>query len=121
MNWRQFKQQPEGFKGLKGFKPPEDTPLKPLKPLKPAEGDLKIAAPDTARPHLRRRVDEALAEVDRMGRPWPLRFLADLPAEDRQRLRELEAAVDQAALSGDEAVTDTLLTEWRTLLLRHLN
>lgn len=41
MSWRQFKEQPEGFKGLKGFKGVESEGLKPLRPLKPAEEEMK--------------------------------------------------------------------------------
>ena len=70
---------------------------------------------------LHRMVGEALAEVDRLGRPWPLRFMANLPAEDRRRLRGLEAAIDAAVISNNAAALPDLLTEWRRLLLSKLN
>lgn len=70
---------------------------------------------------LYRMVGEALAEVDRYGRPWPARFLVDMPATDRDRLRELEAAIDQSVLTGDTLTLPSLLTEWRALLLRRLH
>lgn len=70
---------------------------------------------------LHRMVGEVLAEVDRLGRPWPTRFLVDMPAEDRDRLRGLEQRIDAAILSGDGVALGELLTEWRALLLRHLH
>lgn len=70
-------------------------------------------------PH--RLIGEALAEVDRLGWPWPLRFLADLPAEDRQRLRGLEQEIDAATVTSDAGKLAGLLNECRILLLRHLN
>lgn len=70
---------------------------------------------------LRLMVGEALAEVDRLGRPWPVRFLADLPAEDRNRLREIEKNIDSAVLAGDAVKVAGLLEEWRVLLLRRMN
>lgn len=117
MSWRNFKRHPEGFKGLKGFKPAEHPPIKPLEPLKPAGEDLQNAEP----PDLQRMVGEALAEVDRLGRPWPARFLVDMPVEDRDQLRELEKRIDAAVISGDAVRLAGLLDEWRALLLRHLH
>lgn len=70
---------------------------------------------------LHRLVGQTLAEVDRIGRPWPARFLANLPAEDRQRLRELERDIDVAVLNGNAGVLIDSLNEWRELLLRYLN
>jgi hypothetical protein len=66
---------------------------------------------------LHRLVGQTLAEVDRIGRPWPARFLANLPAEDRQRLRELERDIDVAVLSGHKNTLTGFLEEWRELLL----
>lgn len=117
MDWRNFKRPPEGFKGLKGFKPPEDTPLEPLKTLKPAGDDLQNAEPS----NLWRMVGEALAAVDRLGRPWPARFLVDMPAEDRDQLRQLEQGIDQAVIEGDGVRLAGLLDEWRALLLGRLH
>jgi hypothetical protein len=66
-------------------------------------------------------VGEALAAVDREGRPWPARFFTSLPAEDRARLRELERQIDQAVLTNDAEALPDLLTEWRHLLLSKLH
>lgn len=64
---------------------------------------------------------EILTEVDRLGRPWPRRFLIDMPAADRDQLREVEAAIDAAVISGAREKLDELLAEWRGLLLSRLN
>lgn len=66
-------------------------------------------------------VGESLAEVDRLGRPWPSRFLLDMPAADQGRLREIEAAIDAAVIGGSREKLDDLLAEWRELLLNRLN
>jgi len=70
---------------------------------------------------LHRILGEALAEVDRLGRPWPARFLADMPAEDRDQLRELERQIDAAANGNDPGLLAGLLDAWRALLTRHLH
>ena len=70
---------------------------------------------------LHRMVGEALAAVDREGRPWPVRFFASLPAEDRERLRTLERDIDQAVLNNDAMALPGLLNEWRALLISRLN
>ena len=70
---------------------------------------------------LHKLVGEALAEVNRQGRPWPVRFFASLPAEDRERLRTLERDIDQAVLNNDAMALPGLLNEWRALLISRLN
>ena len=70
---------------------------------------------------LHRMVGDYLAEVDRLGRPWPARFLVDMPAEDRDQLRELERQIDVAADGRDTVKLTGLLDAWRALLLRHLH
>lgn len=66
-------------------------------------------------------VSEVLVEVDRLGRPWPARFLADMPPLERERLRELERGIDAAVLANSSAVLSNLLNDWRQLLLSRLN
>jgi len=70
---------------------------------------------------LHRMVGEALAEVDRQGRPWPLRFLADLPQADRDKLRELEREIDAAVIAGEAVKLAGLLDAWRALLMLHIH
>lgn len=70
---------------------------------------------------LHRMVGEYLAEVDRLGRPWPARFLVDMPAADREQLLELELSIDKAVLTGDAVAVAELLDAWRALLRRHLH
>lgn len=60
---------------------------------------------------------EALAEIDRAGRPWPLNFLARMSQEDRDRINDLERRMDDAAMAGDEVSVKTLVVEWREFLL----
>ena len=94
---------------------------------KPCNNQPKVASrvaliTDDKQPHdLHRLVGEALAEVDLLGRPWPARFLADLSAEDRGRLREIERSIDTAVLGGDAPTLRDLLNEWRDHLQRHFN
>lgn len=66
-------------------------------------------------------VREALAEVDTMGRPWPARFLVDMPEDDRRRLRELGRAIDAAVINGDAEALPGLLERWRKMLLARVH
>lgn len=115
MNWRNFKTDSEGFKGFKGFKPPEPPPIKPLKHLKPADGILKTDEP--APPDLHRLIGETIAEIDRRGRPWT-GWRKSLTPEQRDRLRDLEADIDRAALAGDRRRLERALVNFKTEILQ---
>jgi hypothetical protein len=124
MSWRQFKREPEGFKGSKGFKSQETTGttiIKPLRPLKPVRVITEISTQDATQADMQRLVGESLDAVDREGRPWPARFVANMPTENRKRLRALERDIDAAVLNADKATLPVLLIEWRALLLQHLH
>lgn len=60
-------------------------------------------------------IGEALAEIDRQGRPWT-GFHGALTAADRRALRDAEAAVDAAALAGDYDGMTLALDSYKTLL-----
>lgn len=110
---------------LKSEKQPQSElpklPKPPFDSYDSPEGVQFSEIQETTQPDLHRLVGEALAEVDRVGRPWPVRFFASLPEETRTRLRELETAIDAAVLSGDATVLPELLAEWKRLLLARLN
>ena len=124
---------------------PKYQPVTHAKPAKPAKPEptlatlATLAAPSVTEPSasspsfqsvqkedatqadMQRLVSESLAAVDREGHPWPARFVANMPTENRKRLRALERDIDAAVLNADKVTLPALLIEWRALLLQHLH
>lgn len=92
-----------------------------MKPKEPESFHVSSRIQGNRETNLLQKVSETLAESDLLGRPWPSRFLIDMPAEDRRRLQAIEAAIDAAVTGGDRETLDGLLAEWRDLLLGHLH
>jgi hypothetical protein len=118
MNWRDFKTRSQEIKGAKVAKPCASTPFATFTTFAPGKQSFKS---NVSQVDVKRLLDDAVDEIDSLGSPWPARFLLDMPAEDRSRLREIEAAIDTSVLGGDGETLDELLTAWRDLVLSHLN
>lgn len=59
---------------------------------------------------------EALAEVDRLGRPWPRNFFDRMCQADRSYKMELERQIDATVLAGGQESLELLIDEWREFL-----
>lgn len=110
MNWRQFKEQPEGVKGLKGFKGGEVEGLKPLRPLKPAEVEIKRNPPANEE-ELLDMVRVAYAELDAL-RDWT-GWRKSLTEEQRRRIVAIETRIDATYAALDRKTLTMTLSDYK--------
>lgn len=71
-----------------------------------------------AHPDLFTLIGEALAEIDRAGRPWT-GWRKSLTAEHCRMLKEAEAEIDRACLAADRAGVLAGLEQYRKLTIDH--
>lgn len=71
-----------------------------------------------AHPDLFALVGEALAEIDRAGRPWT-GWRRSLTAEHCRMLKEAKTRIDRAVLVGDRAGVLAGLAQYRKLTIDH--